>query len=117
MKGQWSKLFVIVVTFVMLTGCTPVPAEAPPTPVAPTPTPGPVDLAYTFADRFNTRDTEGFVALFDEYPSVSVWIEAYDQNGLRDEVAFYSQIEGKLEVSDCRQATDSRVDCTVKVPR
>jgi 7,8-dihydropterin-6-yl-methyl-4-(beta-D-ribofuranosyl)aminobenzene 5'-phosphate synthase len=121
MKGHWSKFLVIVVTFVMLTGCTPMipaappPTLAPPTPIPPTPTPGPIDLAYAFADRFNARDTEGWASLFVESPFVSVWIEAYNQTGLRDEVAFYSQIEGKLEVSDCRGETDSIVICTVKV--
>ncbi len=120
MKGHWSRLFVIVVTFVLLTGCTPmIPAAAPPTLVPPTlvlptPTPGPVDLAYAFADRFNARDTEGFVELFYKYPSVNVWIEAYNQEGLRGEVAYGAETNRTAEVKDCRQEGE-KVTCTVNI--
>jgi len=82
MKGQWSKLLVVTVAFLLIAGAcapppppptpTPMPPTATPIPVPPTPIPPPTPapssdlekLAMSFADAHNRRDVDTALALF-----------------------------------------------------
>ena len=68
MKGQWSKLFVVTVAFLLLAGACAAPPPPPtPTPVPPTPTPfRPTPhpcIVQEYQDAISTADAEAALAL------------------------------------------------------
>jgi 7,8-dihydropterin-6-yl-methyl-4-(beta-D-ribofuranosyl)aminobenzene 5'-phosphate synthase len=96
---------------------TPTVTPRPPASNTP-PTPGKpltaAELAAAFAERFNTRDVEGFTALFAAQPSVDLWIAQNTLDGLRWDVAFASEYGLTLEVTDCETVGETAT-CMVAV--
>ena len=83
MKGQWSKLFIVTVAFLLLAGaCVPAPAPPPtPTPVPPTPTPDPAAPVKAWVDAMNSGDVDAALALFTDDLKFSVFEYYATQQG------------------------------------
>ena len=106
MKRPSRKLLMFGLVFLLIVGACAAPAVPTPTPPPPTPTPGPLDLVKAFQDTFNLRDTEGFLALFADFP---IWdpggcpqISAVSLKAVRNIAEGYFAINQQIELSDCK---------------
>ena len=117
MKGQWSKLFVVTVVFLLIAGAC-VPAATPPptpTPVPPTPTPDPAAPVQAWVDAMNSGDVDAALAPFTDDVKFSVFeYFASNKDGLRGIFDWLAGLETKYQVTEC-QPKDGGVVCTMPV--
>ena len=117
MKGQWSKLFVVAIGFLLLAGaCVPAATPLPtPTPVPPTPTPDPAAPVKAWVDAMNSGDVDAMLALFADDLKFSVFeYNATDKDQLRGIFDWLAGLETKYQITEC-QTKEDRVVCTMPV--
>jgi len=123
MKGQWSKLFIVTVAFLLLAGACaappppPTPTPMPPTatPIPPTPTPDPTAPVKAWVDAMNSGDVDAALALFTDDVTFAVFeYFASNKDGLRGIFDWLAGLETKYQVTEC-QPKDGGVVCTMPV--
>lgn len=103
MNRQTRKLLILGIVLSLIGGA----CAAPP---PPTPTPDPLGWVKTFQDTYNKRDTEGFLALFDDNAVWDVVFYATGKKAVRNIVEFWFPLNSQIELSDCK-LDNNNVSC------
>ena len=120
MKGQCSKLFVVIVVFLLLAGACatppqPAPTPVPPTPVPPTAPPDPATPVKAWVDAINSGDVDAALALFTDDVQYNFFFQAIGKEQLRSVFDWLVGINVKDAIRDCQQPQSDRVECTFTV--
>ena len=117
MKGQWTKLLVVTVAFLLIAGaCVAPPASPTPTPVPPpTPTPNPAAPVQAWVDALNSGDVDATLALFTNDIKFSVFeYNATGKDQLREIFDWLAGLETKYRITECQPKEDP-VACSLLV--
>jgi hypothetical protein len=117
MKGQWAKLLVVTVAFLLIAGACaapppPMPTPAPPTATPVPPTPTPLDIVQKYQDAVARHDVDAAMALFTD-DGTYIWGDYFtssDKTLIRNWLEYAAALNMQTTVNACK-LTDPTVSC------